>query len=161
MSKFTSYYQSPLGMLEIEATETALVAVKFMEEEIVCYVAEKKGSDLIDRTNLQLTEYFESKRKQFDLPLEFAGTEFQQQVWQELTHIQFGQTMSYGRFSELLGSKQLVRAAGTAIGRNPIGIIVPCHRIIGSQGDLVGYGGGLWRKQWLLEHEGCQKLLPW
>lgn len=161
MQKFRGYYKSPLGILEIQASESALLAVKFLEEEVVCAVGEIQGSHLIDITMQQLTEYFEGNRKQFDLPLEFVGTEFQQKVWKELTRIPFGQTTSYGRLADNLGSKQLVRAVGTANGRNPIGIIVPCHRVIGGQGDLVGYAGGLWRKQWLLEHESSQKLLPW
>ena len=158
---FKGYYTSPLGILEICATGSFLIAVKFLAEEVVCNVGEIEGSALIDMAMQQLTEYFEDRRKQFDLPLAFEGTEFQQKVWKELTKIPFGQTLSYGRLAELLGSKQLVRAVGTANGRNPIGIIVPCHRVIGVQGDLVGYAGGLWRKQWLLEHEGSQKLLPW
>jgi methylated-DNA-[protein]-cysteine S-methyltransferase len=161
MQKFKGYYKSPLGILEIRASESALLTVKFLEEEVVSAVGEINGSDLIDATIRQLTEYFEGNRKQFNLPLEFEGTEFQQKVWKELTKIPFGQTISYGKLAGALGSKQLVRAVGTANGRNPIGIIVPCHRVIGSQGDLVGYAGGLWRKQWLLEHEGSQKLIPW
>ena len=157
--EFKGYYNCPLGLLEIKATESSLIAVKFLEEEVVGNVVEVIGSALIDETIHQLTEYFEEKRKLFDLPLAFEGTEFQQKVWKELTRIPFGQTISYGQLADRLGSRQLVRAVGTANGRNPIGIIVPCHRVIGSQGDLVGYAGGLWRKQWLLEHESSQKLL--
>jgi methylated-DNA-[protein]-cysteine S-methyltransferase len=161
MQKFKGYYKSPLGILEIQASESALLTVKFLEEEVVSAVGEINGSDLIDTTIWQLTEYFEGNRKQFNLPLEFEGTEFQQKVWKELTKIPFGQTISYGKLAGALGSELLVRAVGTANGRNPIGIIVPCHRVIGGQGDLVGYAGGLWRKQWLLEHESSQKMIPW
>jgi methylated-DNA-[protein]-cysteine S-methyltransferase len=158
MEDHIGYYQSPLGMLKIEANENALLAVQFLEEEVVTTL-ELNGSGIIKETIQQLTEYFEDKRKQFDLPLEFVGTEFQQKVWNELTKIPFGQTLSYGQLADRLGSKQLVRAVGNANGKNPIGIIVPCHRVIGNQGDLVGYAGGLWRKQWLLEHESSQQFL--
>ena len=161
MPKYTGYCQCPLGMLEIGANDNALVSVQFLSEEVVTGITETNESAIIVETMRQLTEYFEGTRKQFDLSLEFSGTEFQQKVWRELTKIPFGQTMSYGQLADLLGSKQLVRAVGSANGKNPIGIIVPCHRVIGNQGDLVGYAGGLWRKQWLLEHEGSQKLLPW
>ncbi len=160
MAKYTGYYQSPLGMLEIKANSDALVSVQFLSEEVVRTIGEIM-SPLVEETIRQLRAYFEGTLKQFDLPLEFIGTEFQQKVWKELTKISFGQTVSYGRLADLLGSRQLVRAVGSANGKNPIGIIVPCHRVIGNQGDLVGYAGGLWRKQWLLEHEGSQKLLPW
>jgi methylated-DNA-[protein]-cysteine S-methyltransferase len=160
MTKYTGYYQSPLGMLEIKANSDALVSVQFLSEEVVSTIGEIM-SPLVEETIRQLTAYFEGTLKQFDLPLEFIGTEFQQKVWKELTKISFGQTVSYGRLADLLGSRQLVRAVGSANGKNPIGIIVPCHRVIGNQGDLVGYAGGLWRKQWLLEHEGSQELLPW
>ena len=161
MPKYTGYYQSPLGLLKIEASETALISVQFLSEEVVTRVTEINESTIITETIRQLTEYFEDNRKQFDLPMEFIGTDFQQKVWKELVKIPFGQTMSYGRLADLLGSKKLVRAVGNANGKNPIGIIVPCHRVIGNKGNLVGYAGGLWRKQWLLEHEGSQKLLAW
>ena len=161
MATNSGYYLSPLGMLKIVANESALLAVQFLTEEVVTTDLESSESAITKNTIQQLTEYFEDKRKQFDLPLEFEGTEFQQKVWNELTKIPFGQTLSYGQLADRLGSKQLVRAVGNANGKNPIGIIVPCHRVIGNQGDLVGYAGGLWRKQWLLEHEGSQKLLPW
>jgi len=162
MAKYTGYYQCPLGLLKIEANETALLSVQFLSEEVMSSsIPEASESAIILETIKQLEEYFEGRREQFDLPLEFVGTEFQQKVWKELTKIPFGKTTSYGRLADNLGSRQLVRAVGNANGKNPIGIIVPCHRVIGNSGDLVGYAGGLWRKQWLLEHEGSQKLLPW
>jgi methylated-DNA-[protein]-cysteine S-methyltransferase len=161
MSTIKGYYQSPLGLLKIEASEIALVSVSFLHEETISMANGQEGSAIVENTKAQLTEYFEGKRKQFDLPLEYSGTEFQLKVWEALTRIPFGKTMSYGQLAHLLGAKELVRAVGNANRKNPIGIIVPCHRIIGSQGSLVGYAGGLWRKQWLLEHEGSQQLLPW
>ena len=157
MSLYSGYYQSPLGLIQIETSEEALTAVKFLPDEEVSETADTGSSGLVNETITQLAEYFDNKRRQFDLPLGFEGTDFQQSVWKELTRIPFGQTMSYARLADLLGSKKLVRAVGNANGRNPIAIIVPCHRVIGNSGDLVGYAGGLWRKQWLLEHEGGQK----
>lgn len=161
MANHTAYYQSPVGLLRIEANDNALLAVHFLDEEVEAETHEESTSPLIGEAIKQLSEYFEKKRTQFDLPLALEGTEFQQKVWKELVNIPFGHTISYSRLSDLLGSRQLVRAVGNANGKNPVGIIVPCHRVIGNGGDLVGYAGGLWRKQWLLEHESSQKLLPW
>jgi methylated-DNA-[protein]-cysteine S-methyltransferase len=102
----------------------------------------------------QLKEYFAKERREFDLPLSMLGTEFQRQVWRELTKIPFGTTWSYGQLAKRIGKPNASRAVGLANGRNPIAIIVPCHRVIGADGSLTGFGGGLPRKQWLLEHEG-------
>lgn len=157
MPLYVGYYQSPLGLMKIEANEDVLTAVTFLSDEAANGVDEIGSSSIVNETINQLEEYFSKKRRQFDLPLGFEGTDFQQQVWKELTKIPFGQTMSYARLADLLGSRKLVRAVGNANGKNPIAIIVPCHRVIGNSGDLVGYAGGLWRKQWLLEHEGGQK----
>ncbi|HEY0801667.1 MAG TPA: methylated-DNA--[protein]-cysteine S-methyltransferase, partial [Steroidobacteraceae bacterium] len=99
-------------------------------------------------------EYFAGARREFDLPLKMAGTDFQKQVWSELTKIPFGQTRSYGQLAKRLGNPNGSRAVGLANGRNPIAIIVPCHRVIGADGSLTGFGGGIDRKQWLLTHEG-------
>ena len=101
----------------------------------------------------QLDAYFAGEREEFDLPLALHGTDFQRRVWEELTRIPYGETISYSQLALRLGDPKLVRAVGLANGRNPISIIVPCHRVIGADGSLVGYGGGLERKQWLLEHE--------
>jgi methylated-DNA-[protein]-cysteine S-methyltransferase len=102
----------------------------------------------------QLQEYFAGKRRAFDLPLNPQGTEFQQRVWRELVRIPFGETRSYGQLAKLLGNPNGSRAVGLANGRNPIALIVPCHRVIGADGSLTGFGGGLDRKEWLLSHEG-------
>ena len=106
-----------------------------------------------DETRRQLDEYFAGQRHIFDLPLAAEGTEFQLAVWRELTHIPFGETCSYGDIARRVGRPAASRAVGAANGRNPISIIVPCHRVIGSTGALTGYGGGEARKRWLLEHE--------
>ncbi len=101
----------------------------------------------------QLQEYFSGQRQQFDLPLAPAGTPFQQKVWQQLLQIHFGHTITYAEIARRLGDPKTIRAAGTANGKNPIAIVIPCHRVIGMNGDLVGYAGGLPNKKWLLDHE--------
>jgi methylated-DNA-[protein]-cysteine S-methyltransferase len=113
------------------------------------------GCEPLRRTTLQLAEYFAGERREFDLPLAPRGTAFQRQVWDELLTIQFGQTTSYGALARRLGNPGASRAVGLANGQNPISIIIPCHRVIGADGTLTGYGGGLPRKQWLLRHEGA------
>jgi O-6-methylguanine DNA methyltransferase len=110
---------------------------------------------VLDNAIRQLREYFDGRRKKFDIPIRLAGTLFQQQVWNGLLKIPYGQTESYGSLAERLGKPSASRAVGHANGQNPISIIVPCHRVIGKDGSLTGYGGELWRKKWLLEHEGA------
>jgi methylated-DNA-[protein]-cysteine S-methyltransferase len=105
----------------------------------------------------QLNEYFLGKRQSFDLPLELEGTEFQKQVWDALLTIPYGVTKSYGEIAQQINNTKAVRAVGTAAGKNPIGIIVPCHRMIGANGSLTGYNGGIEVKKWLLQHEGAIK----
>jgi methylated-DNA-[protein]-cysteine S-methyltransferase len=105
----------------------------------------------------QLEEYFAGKRRDFDLPLHLDGTEFQQRVWRVLTEIPYGETWSYGELAKRIGNPNASRAVGLANGRNPVSIVVPCHRVIGADGSLTGYGGGLQRKQWLLAHEGLHQ----
>jgi methylated-DNA-[protein]-cysteine S-methyltransferase len=102
----------------------------------------------------QLNEYFAGSRREFDLPLRPQGTLFQQRVWQQLTEIRYGETLSYGELAKRIGNPNASRAVGLANGSNPISIVVPCHRVIGADGSLTGYGGGLERKRWLLAHEG-------
>lgn len=113
---------------------------------------------MLDRAERQLMEYFDGTRTTFDLPLEPSGTEFQLRVWELLRRIPYGVTTSYGVLARKLGDPQKSRAVGAANGANPIPIIVPCHRVVGSNGELTGFGGGLERKRWLLEHEGA--LMP-
>jgi methylated-DNA-[protein]-cysteine S-methyltransferase len=108
----------------------------------------------------QLEEYFAGKRRDFDLPLNLDGTEFQQRVWRALTEIPYGETRSYGELAKRIGNPNASRAVGLANGRNPVSIVVPCHRVIGADGSLTGYGGGLPRKQWLLAHEGLGGQRP-
>ncbi len=119
-----------------------------------------RGGALLEKAEKQLREYFDGTRKDFDLPLAPEGTAFQKKAWDALCDIPYGQTISYGEQARRIGLPDAARAVGTANGSNPISIIVPCHRVIGANGKLTGYGGGLPRKQWLLEHEGgLQKLI--
>jgi O-6-methylguanine DNA methyltransferase len=115
---------------------------------------EEGNSPVLESLQEQLSAYFDGKLKQFNLPLIFTGTEFQKSVWKRLLEIPFGQTVNYGSIAAKLGIPNASRAVGRANGSNPISIVVPCHRVIGKSGELVGYGGKIWRKKWLLEHEG-------
>ena len=114
---------------------------------------ENKTIPVVREAVQQLNDFFNGKRSEFDLPLDPDGSEFQRAVWKELTRIPFGKTISYGELAKRIGKPDAPRAVGLANGKNPISIIVPCHRVIGSSGKLTGYGGGLDRKEWLLEHE--------
>ena len=122
------------------------------------YYSEKAVADdgsLLKKLETQLAAYFKGKLKSFDLPLVFTGTDFQKAVWKKLCDIPYGQTTNYGVIATKLGSPSASRAVGRANGSNPISIVVPCHRVIGKDGSLIGYGGKMWRKKWLLEHEGA------
>ncbi len=149
---YKAYYHSPIGWLEISSDEHTLHSVSFNNTR-----DEKKNPakppQVLQDTILQLHEYFEGVRKEFSLPLNQTGTEFQLKVWNKLTEIPFGKTISYMELAKRLGDVKAIRAAGSANGKNNIAVIVPCHRVIGSNGELVGYAGELWRKKWLLEHE--------
>lgn len=153
---YTKYINSPLGELEISATEQYLTSILFVE-------AQKKPSPrkvetdfmpaIIEEYVSQITEYFAGTRKHFDLRIQHVGTDFQKLVWEKLETIPYGKTISYLELSRRIGNEKAIRAVGTTNGNNKFNIIVPCHRVIGSDGSLVGYGGDLWRKKWLLEHE--------
>lgn len=152
---FTTYYQSPVGLLRISGTDQYVSEVHFMREEEAATSppATPDLPPLAIQATEQLIQYFHGNRRVFELPLYQAGTEFQEKVWNELVNIPFGKTISYQELSRRLGDPKTIRAAGTANGKNHIAIIVPCHRVIGAKGELVGYGGGLSRKKWLLNHE--------
>lgn len=149
MEVYRSYFECSLGLLEITATNDHVVSVLFWEER----AGEENKNELTEKCEKQLREYFSGTRKNFDLPLSPAGTDFQKQVWKNLLDIPFGKTVSYLDIALILGDKNATRAVGSANGQNPIGIIIPCHRVIGSDGKLTGYAGGLWRKEWLLNFE--------
>lgn len=149
------YFRPPasdaLGLILIRASHSGLIELDFIGEDDKHEAP--RPSELTRRTCTQLTEYFAGSRRDFDLPLAPAGTDFQKRVWQALVGIPFGETRSYGELAEQLGSKGGQRAVGAANGKNPISIIVPCHRVIGSDGKLTGYSSGIGRKQWLLAFE--------
>jgi methylated-DNA-[protein]-cysteine S-methyltransferase len=144
------YIQTPLGTAKISGNENGLASVTVLETKEV-------SSDIVpeclEDAVYQLQEYFSGERKNFSLNLNPEGTEFQKKVWQALLTIPFGKTTSYLELSKTLGDVKAIRAVASANGKNPLWIIVPCHRVIGSDGSLTGYAGGLWRKKWLLEHE--------
>jgi methylated-DNA-[protein]-cysteine S-methyltransferase len=147
----TAYYHSPIGWLQINGSEKGISSVNFIEDDTAA--SDAAGSSCLSDCTKQLDEYFNRKRKSFNLKLDLTGTDFQKKVWNELLKIPFGQTCSYLDMAKKLGDKMALRAVGNANGKNPIAIIIPCHRVIGSNGKLIGYGGGLWRKKWLLNLE--------
>jgi methylated-DNA-[protein]-cysteine S-methyltransferase len=148
---------SPVGSLKLVANDTALVAVLWENESPkrvrLAELIEQTHHPILLETQKQLTEYFAGKRQQFDLPLDFEGTEFQKKVWQALLNIPFGETRSYREIAEQVGNVKAVRAVGAANGKNPISIIAPCHRVVGANGKLVGFAGGLENKDILLKLE--------
>jgi methylated-DNA-[protein]-cysteine S-methyltransferase len=145
-----AYYESPVGLIELGATPDALTALYFIEAPR----RETTVTPLLTAAVQQLAAYFAGALREFSIPLHFQGTPFQQQVWQQLLTVPYGKTTSYQAIANALGNPKAGRAVGAANGQNPISIMAPCHRIIGSDGALTGYGGGLWRKEWLLRHEG-------
>lgn len=148
---YTAYYQSPIGTIEIKGTQDGILSVLFLEEDKV-KVSEAMPACLEHCIN-ELDQYFQGLLKDFSVPLITQGTDFQKRVWETLQTIPFGTTLSYRDIAVRIDNPKAVRAVGNANGKNMHSIIVPCHRVIGSQGDLTGYEGGIWRKEWLLEHE--------
>lgn len=144
-------FETPIGMLRLSGNEEFLMRVEFLDDAPADSLL---ASAVLLLAKKQLYEYFEGQRKTFELPLAPSGTSFQQSIWQQLQQIEFGAKCSYGSIVKALQlPKNSARAVGNANGKNPIAIIIPCHRVIGENGKLTGYAGGLWRKQWLLEHE--------
>jgi methylated-DNA-[protein]-cysteine S-methyltransferase len=156
------YVESPIGRLMLTSDDTSLTGLYMNLYRNKPTKRPTPGTDWIQngtkeplrKAAQQLQEYFSGSRREFDLPLNPHGTEFQQRVWRELTKIPFGETRSYGQLAKRIGNPNGSRAVGLANGRNPIAIIVPCHRVIGADGSLTGFGGGIERKEWLLNHEG-------
>lgn len=146
------YIDTPVGKIRISGSAEHIAAIEFKESGEEPYPGEVPV--LLRECAAQLLGYIAGSRKNFDLPLAQEGTDFQQKVWNELTRIPFGQTISYHELARRLGDEKSIRAAGTANGKNNIAIVVPCHRVIGSDGSLTGYAGGLHRKEWLLRLEG-------
>ena len=146
----TVFINTPLGFTEIQGDENGISKIHVMNEDVE--ISTKIPEELKEAV-LQLQDYFDGKRTTFTFPLNPSGTDFQKKVWDELLHIPFGKTCSYLDLSKKLGDVKAIRAVASANGKNPLWIVVPCHRVIGTDGSLTGYAGGLWRKKWLLEHE--------
>ena len=154
---YYTYYKSPLGDIALTANDEGLTSLTFIDgkSEIIIPKSYQENSDKFAPVCQQLTEYFSGSRKEFDLPLAAKGTPFQQKVWQALCDIKQGETKTYGWLAKKINNEKAVRAVGSANGANPIALIVPCHRVIGCNGKLTGYAGGLALKAKLLMHEGA------
>jgi methylated-DNA-[protein]-cysteine S-methyltransferase len=151
--KQQAYYKSPLGWVSLESDGVALTSVRCMDSIELEATEILHCCPILQQAIQQLDEYFAGTRQVFNLPLGQKGTLFQQKVWQNLLNIPYGTTISYLHLSRIVGDEKAIRAVGTANGKNQLWIIVPCHRVIGADGSLTGYAGGIWRKSWLLEHE--------
>lgn len=143
------YIKTPLGIAKIMGDENGVSAISVADDGIYSTTIPA----VLEEAVFQLNDFFEGKRTHFTLKLNPSGSNFQQKVWKSLVEIPFGKTMSYLELSKKLGDVKAIRAVASANGKNPIWIVVPCHRVIGTDGSLTGYAGGLWRKKWLLEHE--------
>ena len=151
MYKWT--YSMELGEITIGASDTAITYLKNFDE----YLGDFQETDLIKTAYMQLVDYLSGKLREFDLPIDPGGTGFQQAIWRETGRVEYGSTITYKELALRVDRPSAVRAAGAANGANPIYIVIPCHRIIGSGGSLTGYGGGLEMKKFLLQHEGVLK----
>lgn len=149
-SNQVTYYKTPIGTAKIVGNENGIQSITVMDEKIETSV---KIPKYLQNCVQQLEAYFNGNRTEFNLKLNPQGTDFQQKVWKELLNVPYGKTRSYLEQSKKLGNVKAIRAVASANGKNPIWIVIPCHRIIGSDGSLTGYAGGLWRKKWLLAHE--------
>lgn len=145
--------KTPLGIAEISGDENGIISVKVYDDGEIS----KNIPEVLGPACIQLESYFKGELKTFDLKLNPHGTEFQKRVWKQLREIPYGETTSYLELSKELGDEKAIRAVAAANGKNPLWIIVPCHRVIGSDGSLTGYAGGLYRKKWLLDHENPPK----
>ena len=144
-----AYIQTPLGIASIVGDEHGISQISILEQGNCSEIIPEELGTAVT----QLQEYFQGNRHDFDFKMNPKGTDFQQKVWKELLQIPFGKTISYLDLSKKLGDVKAIRAVASANGKNPLWIVVPCHRVIGTDGSLTGYAGGLWRKKWLLEHE--------
>ncbi len=151
MEVTSTYYKSPIGVLKISGTTNYISEVTFLDSANE-YVT-SGCHPLLNQCVEELIQYFNGKRLSFDIPVHQKATEFQSRVWGELINIKYGKTISYMDLAKRLGDPNCIRAAAGSNGKNQVCIIVPCHRVIGSNQSLVGYAGGLWRKKWLLNHE--------
>ena len=154
MESKTAYYKTPIGTAKIVGDENGIQSVSVLDKDIE---TSKEVPVFLQDCVTQLEEYFKGERASFNLTVNPKGTAFQKKVWKELLEIPYGKTRSYLEQSKALGDVKAIRAVASANGKNPIWIIIPCHRVIGSDGSLTGYAGGIWRKKWLLAHENPVK----
>ncbi|HQV01808.1 MAG: methylated-DNA--[protein]-cysteine S-methyltransferase [Bacteroidia bacterium] len=168
--KANQFFKSPIGNLMVTASQQGVTGIGYVDDtnydnsglslkSDVCDAIDAGHTDFNSSKHIQLAcmelqQYFDGHLKQFTFPIDLSGTNFQMHVWQQLQQIEFGKTISYRKLALLLGDVKCIRAAASANGKNPLAIAIPCHRVIGSNGNLIGYAGGLWRKKWLLQHEG-------
>lgn len=154
-----TYYESPIGTLSISSTDNCITEILFVDSmkgrknSGINHQEMPSPDKIINQCKIELDEYFRGERKRFEIKIKQEGTFFQHSVWNELLNIPYGRSISYMQLSKRIGNAKAIRAVGTTNGSNKICIAVPCHRVIGSNGSLVGYGGDLWRKKWLLDHE--------
>lgn len=146
-------YESPIGVIEIIGTNEAISSILFSERDKKVNLLHAGTPPVLEECYNQLDEYFKGVRCDFSFPYQFEGTDFQQTVWEALIEIPYAGTGSYKDIAVSIGNEKAIRAVGSANGKNKLSIVIPCHRIIGSNGKLTGYAGGLWRKEWLLQHE--------
>ncbi|MFP9112827.1 methylated-DNA--[protein]-cysteine S-methyltransferase [Flavobacterium sp. RHBU_3] len=151
METVKAYFKTPLGIAIIEGNDEGICRISILDETPEEIAAEVPAA--LRAAVMELEEYFSGSRQEFTFTLNPQGTDFQKKVWQELVNIPYGKTTSYQELSIKLGDVKAIRAVASANGKNTLWVVVPCHRVIGSDGSLTGYAGGLWRKKWLLEHE--------
>lgn len=151
---YKGYYSSPIGTICIQAIDKGITNIDFINDNI-SDIKMNHTNSVIQQCIIELEEYFSGIRKIFDVELIINGTEFRKKIWNELLKIPYGTTKSYKDIATLVGNPNAVRAVGGANHNNKISVIIPCHRVIGANGSLTGYGGELWRKEWLLKHEGA------
>ena len=158
MKTQTTYYKTPIGIAEIVGDKNGIRSVSVLDDDAIAEsILNQKTPECLQECINQLEEYFKGERTTFNLKLNPKGTDFQKKVWRALLEIPFGKTRTYLQQSKTLGDVKAIRAVASANGKNPIWIIIPCHRVIGSDGSLTGYAGGIWRKKWLLAHENPVK----
>ena len=157
MESKTTYYKTPIGTAEIIGDENGIQSISVLDDDISTLSSTNDIPKVLQNCVTQLDEYFKGERVDFDLKLNPKGTDFQKTVWEELLNIPYGKTRTYLEQTKHIGDPKAIRAVASANGRNPIWIVIPCHRVIGSDGSLTGYAGGVWRKKWLLDHESPVK----
>lgn len=146
-------YESPIGIIEIIGTNEAIISILFSEGGKKVNFLQDETPSVLSECYKQLDEYFKGNRLEFSLPYQFEGTDFQKTVWEALIKIPYGEKASYKDIALSIGNEKAIRAVGSANGKNKLSIVIPCHRVIGANGKLTGYAGGLWRKEWLIQHE--------